>query len=362
MNIATISINLTKEKRRIYSLIKKCGIADNGIIYGGMVRDEIIATHYKEMFDKYIIENPIVNSNNNSYNEKYWDPSFHEETNKRLIIPNDMDIYFDNNENAEKFINNIKIYSQQFNFNVYIRNIINTQTTFYSIGQNISHKKIKLVFKLGRTFVFKGIKIEINIDLIINNSPTSTLMEPPFNNGDFTSNLFVMVKNHIGHYDIRLSKNTGTKLDEMNYVSKKRFEMNIIENLINGKIEIIRLSHDISSEYITGLRILKMITREYPFSILNALFKDVENINDIINDQDCDICQASIKNANEKIIEINTNKRSKNYMHRSCFIQYLEKEIYNKRYNETTNSIECRCTRRNLFNFKESYKFSSLYK
>jgi hypothetical protein len=62
------------------------------------------------------------------------------------------------------------------------------------------------------------------------------------------------------------------------------------------------------------------------------------------------------------IIEINTNKHYKNYMHKKCFLEFFEKEIYLKRINNDTGNIECRCTRRNVFNFKDSYKFSSLYK
>ena len=362
MNVLTVTINLTKEKRMLYSNIKHYGISQNGIIYGGMVRDEIIATHFKDVYDTYVHDNKI----SSAFENKYWDSTFHEESNKRLIIPNDMDIYFDDNEKAELFIENIKAYSSQFSGgSVYIRNITRTNIAFYSIGQNFTHKKVKMIFKVGRTIVFSGIKIEINIDIIINNSENRNKIEPPFNCADFSSNLFVIVKNYSGRYDIRLSKNTGTKLDEMNYVNKKRTEMDIINNLINGKTEFIRRSYDNISEYISGMRILKMINREYPLSITNILFKDIENIDEIKVDQDCDICQLSVKSdygKDGKIIEINTNKCSKNYMHRTCFIQYLEKEIHSKRLNEASNCIECRCTRRNLFNFKESHKYSSLYK
>ena len=362
MNVSNVSINITKEKRTLYNIIKRYGLSENGIIYGGMVRDEIVATHFKELYDSYVVENKIYNS----YKDKYWDPTFHPESNKRLIIPNDMDIYFDDKNKAKSFINHLNTYSNDFNGNVRVRNVSRTNSVFYTIGQNINHKKIKITFKLGRTFVFSGIKIEANIDLIINNSDFSRSIEPPFNNGDFTSNLFVIVKSYSERYDIRLSKNTGTKLDEMNYVSKKRAEMNIINDLVNGKTEFIKNSNDISSEYINGMRILKMINRNYPIAITNLLFREIDSIDEIKNDGDCcDICQSSIRcdyEKDSKIVEINTNKFSKNYMHRICFIQYLEKEIFAKRINDTTNCIECRCTRRNPFNFKESYKFSSLYK
>ena len=44
-------INLNKETRYAYNMIKMLGINNDGIIYGGMVRDEIIATHHKLLFD-----------------------------------------------------------------------------------------------------------------------------------------------------------------------------------------------------------------------------------------------------------------------------------------------------------------------
>ena len=96
MNIQTISINIQKETRYLYNIIKRSGLTEGGIIYGGMVRDEILATYYKELYDTYVEENKIIDP----YHEKFWNPNFHPETNKRLIIPNDIDIYFMLNYNS----------------------------------------------------------------------------------------------------------------------------------------------------------------------------------------------------------------------------------------------------------------------
>ena len=52
------------------------------------------------------------------------------------------------------------------------------------------------------------------IDVIINNSENRHI-EPPFNCADFTCNMFVMSSTTEGNYEIRLSRNTGTKLDIM---------------------------------------------------------------------------------------------------------------------------------------------------
>jgi hypothetical protein len=359
MNIQTVSINIQKETRYLYNIIKRSGLTEGGIIYGGMVRDEILATYYKELYDTYVEENKIIDP----YNEKFWNPNFHPETNKRLIIPNDIDIYFNDNEKANLFITNIKTFSDNFNAIVIVKNIPRNRSLFYAIGQNFTHKKVKIIYRLGRTIVFCGIKIELNVDIIINEQSVSKI-EPPFGNGDFTSNLFIMVQNHSNNYDIRLSSNTGTKLDDLNYASKQRIQMKIIDDLVNGRTEFIRKVSDRSAEYINGMRIIKMLKSINSLKITNILFSEISCDDVKITEQDCDICQSSIKYSDDdsNIIEINTNKHYKNYMHKKCFLEFFEKEICLKRINNDTGNIECRCTRRNVFNFKDSYKFSSLYK
>ena len=349
----TISINMNKEKRGVYKILKRLGIQNDGIIYGGMVRDEIIATHHKLLFNEYANKNKIQHTH-----KKFWDMSFHPETNKRTLIPTDMDIYFQTQELSDAFINNLNNLANRNNGIIKIdenrRNHI-----FYTLGHDFLHKKIKIIFHIGTTFVFSGYKLEVNIDIIINNK-INIIVEPPFNNTDFTCNLFVIVKRADYLYDIRLSRNTGTSLDIMPYIQKRKFENMIINNIMNGKIEFIRNVKGYNSEYINGLRILKMLKKN-AFTITNLLFEEITNEDKDFKIQDCDICLHSLSQSiDNTYIKINTNKHTANIMHKECFIQYLENEIYKKHLNTETNEIVCRCTRRNLFNFKNSYKYSSL--
>lgn len=348
-----ISINMNKEKRIAFNTIKMLGINEEGLVYGGMVRDEIIAKYNKTLFDDFV--KPISHS---AY-ERFWDSSYHPESIKRLLIPDDMDICFKTNQQAEQFIEKINDYAKLFNGHTSVYNVESTVGLFYALQNNFAHKIVKVSFRIGKTLSFVGHKIEIKIDIIINLGDEN--IEPPFNSADFTSNLFVMSKTSIGKYEIRLSKNTGTRLDEMSFVAKRRAEMEIIENMIQGKIEFIRNVESINSEYINGSRILKMLSKPInSYQITNLLFREIQ-ISPCA--QNCDICLELInKDANGSFVEIMTNKHACNIMHRKCFVDYLTKEISKRYRNTETQQIECRCTRRNPFNFKDSYKFSSLYK
>lgn len=356
MEIVKIRINIKKEMRALYNKIKKSGLEQNGIIYGGMVRDEIISTYYKSLFDNYIKQLNVNELDNDPY-KKYWDISYHPESAKRILIPRDMDIYFNNNIDAGRYLALLTDYTREYNGIINIVDIVRTDG-LYSINNNFHHKKIRIIYYIGRTITYNGYKLVINIDMLINTNINFNL-EPPYNTADFTCNLFIMIKNSLNGYDIRLSKNTGTPLDNMNYALKNRHENKIINDMLIGKTEFIRKIDSLNTEYINGLRILKMINNDY--NITNVLFKNIDKINED-NEYQCDICLSMIdKNTQQELIEISTNKHSKNIMHKYCFTQYLYTEIYKKYRNITTNEIECRCTRRNKFDFKNSYKYSSLY-
>ena len=345
-------INLDKEIRLVYSDLKKEGLKHNGIIFGGLVRDEIISTYNKSLFDDYVKSDRV-----NLY-KMFWDKSFHPESIDRTKIPNDMDIYFNDNDEASKFIEVMKEYKKIYNGRMKIIDKENRNGLFYKLGNNFNHKKVSMVFYLGKTISFRGYRIEVKVDIIINNNQLYT-DEPPFGLCDFTCNLFIMVKNS-KNYDIRMSNNTGTSLDKLNYICKRRMENKIIDELILGKVEFIRNVVSRDSEYINGFRILKMLAND-KFKITNLLFRDLEKTKDI-EKSICDICRCDIDiDDDEKLIEILTNKHHRNIMHKKCFIQYFKNEISRKYVNQETLKIECRCPRRNSFNFSESYKYSMLY-
>lgn len=340
------TINLNKEKRLLFNIIKMMVINCDGIIYGGLVRDEILATHHKSLFDEHDDEDKYL---------KFWDSSYHPESKFRTLIPNDIDIYFKNNEIAQTFITRVSAFSEENKGTLFMRNGF-----LYSMDQRYIHKKMTMIFKLGKTFCSSGFKVEINMDVVVNNTATVTI-EPPFNNADFSCNIFVMSKIADHKYEIRLSKNTGTKLDTLTFVKKSQIQSKILNDLIEGKTEFIRSIDTPDTEYVNGLRIVKMLTHSYKFKITNLLFREVENEK---SENVCDICQTAfndIEKQQEPLMEILTNKFATYCMHKSCFMQYLSNEISKKYVNTSTNRIECKCSRRNVFNFKNSHLYSSLF-
>ena len=93
MTDTKVKVIYVKEMRNMINYLKRYGLNSNGIIFGGLVRDEIIGTYYRQKF----IDNGMDFS-------KYWDYNYDFETNYRLILPSDMDIYFKNNKDSEEFI------------------------------------------------------------------------------------------------------------------------------------------------------------------------------------------------------------------------------------------------------------------
>lgn len=339
----TINITYGKEKRALINRIKRFGLDNNGIIFGGLVRDEIIATHYRDEF---------INKKLNF--SRYWDKDYDSETNKRLIIPNDIDIYFKNNSNIEEFLEKIKTYIKSFNGKIIIHDINsnNFRSFLYNFNISLNHTKVYIEIKLGRTISFSGIRLSLEIDIISNVNQSNLLLEPPFYNLDFLSNVFIMEKNN-GITNIRLSSCTGTILDTMNFVKKSMNSYKIIDDIINFRTQFVRnLTQNLDNEYTNCFRIIKMIDREYSWNITNVPFSPITIDED--DDNRCCICLDKF-DKKKQLISINTNPITKNIIHRCCFMTYLKTE-QRKRYRNDNGLIEIRCPFRNPFNFKECYK------
>lgn len=340
----TINITYGKEKRALVNHIKRIGLNNNGIIFGGLVRDEIIATHYRDEF----INKKLDFS-------RYWDKEYNPDTNGRLIIPFDIDIYFKNPSNIEEFINNIKSYLSNFNSKIIIQDVNSSclRSFSYNLNLSLNHKKVYIEIKLGRTITFGGIRFGLDIDIISNVNQTTTFLEPPFYNVDFLSNVFIMERNN-GITNIRLSNCTGTILDTMNFVKKSANSSKILDDIIHFRTQFVRnFTGNSDSEFINCFRIIKMIDREYPWNITNVPFSPI-TIDEEDDDNKCCICLEKI-NDKKPLISINTNPKTKNIIHRCCFISYLKAE-QQKRYRNNEHLIEIRCPFRNPFNFKECFR------
>jgi len=357
----TIYIENMKQKRCLINKIKNIGLSNNGIIYGGLVRDEIIALHYRHQFIHKELDF-----------ESYWDIQYDPESAKRTIIPNDMDIYFKNVKDVINFTNNLSSFTKLFNgyVNSTQGNMIN-DLNYINTSFNINHTKIKLVVYIGKTINFTGIKLSFDIDVIyadnssneINNQEYESLvstMEPPFNHLDFLSNIFIIERINDKN-NIRISNNTGTPIDKMPFTIKNQFITRVINDMLQHKTQFVRhIEGNYNVEYINIYRILKMIDRPFhwnitniPITILNST--DVDSA--IINDNICCICIENFdkeKHKENKVVSIHINKTN-HLLHHKCFITYMQTEQKKRYRNPDTGFIECRCPYRNPFNFKDCH-------
>jgi hypothetical protein len=332
----TLNIIYNKEKRLLINAIKNIGLSREGTIFGGLVRDEIIATYYRNEF----IQKKLNFSN-------YWDLNYSQDTIGRLIIPNDIDIYFKTNENIKEFIKDIESYINSFHSYINITEVVNPRFN-YHINFDIIHTKVFIGIKLGKTISFSGITIKLNIDIIGNKNNSLDNIEPPFYNVDFLSNIFIMQKNN-GIINIRPSNCTGTLLDEMNFTKKTINVAKIVQDMIKFNTQFCRnTSNTFDTEYVNCYRIIKMLNKDISWNITNLPFAYI-TINEENNDDKCCICLENIKKE-QLLISIN----NKNILHKKCFISYLNMEQH-KKYRNSENIIEIRCPFRTPFNFKDCY-------
>lgn len=355
-----VNINKLRERRALCNQIKTFAMNANGILFGGMVRDDIIGNHYRKQFIKKGLDF-----------DKYWDVDYDEETKHRLITPNDMDIFFRVEDNTTAFLQKLQEFVKDFNGTVTVREDANfRQFAYTSMQSYLKHKIVTIVLYVGRTLFRSGTTLSLKIDIIDFKRNDSNLLsaydykqitktiEPPFNNLDFLCNVFIMEKSSSGDHNIRISNSTGTPLDTLSFTEKHSFSAKVIDDIINFRTQFARNVGGYYAEYINSYRIMKMINRVNPWTITNLPFR-FTTTDEIVEmpDADCCICMEGIKTGQPEIVEVNTYKAKRgNYLHRSCFIDYMIREQRQQYVSEETREIECRCPFRGLFNFRECHK------
>lgn len=360
----TVNINYLREKRHLCNRIKMIALNTSGILFGGVVRDDIIGKHYRSLFIKKELNF-----------DKYWDSEYDPDTKHRLIIPNDIDVFFRADNNSTTFQNKVREFVKAYNGTYNITEDTSFRQFDYSgINQYLKHYIITINFRIGKTFFEKGMNMHLKIDLVqINNSRSfiqdnyeytqfACNIEPPFNHIDFLCNVFITEKTSAGDYATRISNSTGTPLDDMTFSEKAFASASIITNIINFRTQFARSIGGYNAEFINCYRILKMINRSIPWTITNLPFKFVSSgdLREKLEDNCC-ICLQSMDGDSDDVesslVELNTHKLPKsNYLHKSCFIEFLSKEQQQKFVNVDENRIECRCPFRGIFNFRDCYR------
>jgi hypothetical protein len=139
-------------KMDTYKLLNELGthiLASKGIIFGGYVRDTILHDHGAHEFYKV---HPKATK------QQYNDPSFHTETNDRLLIPNDIDVCFETYDAMNGWIADLK---KRYGSLLMCRK--SESTTGYMQGKR--QFKIVCKFVVNTTTVKKFLPVPVSIDV-----------------------------------------------------------------------------------------------------------------------------------------------------------------------------------------------------
>lgn len=347
--VRRIEIIPQKVKRTIFKQLKQIAFKHDGIIFGGMVRDEIISTHYEKIFYKNLEER---------YNwRKYWDESFHPESAARTIVPEDMDVSFPSQMQADNFINEVIQTMQQSAGENIAYNVEEkiAESPYGGIGLLRSVRNITFTLYLGSIpFVFRGYELQISIDVVL---PRASSIQPPFKNLDMLCNSFIMSKQ-----GIVLSNATGLCLDSLTAVERAKVSSKIMEDMVQFKTEFTLCSRFLGESGSFRLnkyafkRIEKMLEKRFKWNIENLPFV-VSKMQADDKQTECCICYSHFKkNRDTKIsffLEKDEKKIQGAILHQHCLFEYIHRQIEDSERTivDENDDFKFKCPFRNPFDF-----------
>ena len=237
------------------------------------------------------------------------------------ISPDTFFVSFNRSFDLDRMIMNLR----NFKFDVECSNSIPTK------HKNINKIYVSIKYNIGRSFLISGIPIVIILKVY--NCTSHEKLEPPFNIISYFITDFFILDN----YGIRLSKNTGTIIDNLDVYKKTVVTARIMNMIINRTTYIVH--QNLHEQYKIVYKICDLLAdKENKWKILNLPFDVVES-NEETKNNICCICQDDYLTNNE-IIYIN----NKDVCHKGCLVCYLSNEADQQK-------EEFRCPLRNPLNF-----------
>ena len=259
-----------------------------GVIYGGYVRDTMIANYYESLF--------IANNKVESIL-----------TINRLVKPKDIDIYFNTKREADAFIEKLSDFGD-------IIKKVSYEIEYAGMFREVDHKTIEL-FKKGITFKF-------DISYPFSNMENEMVhLEPPFYNLDMLCNGFLM--------DIkgtRYSDCTGTFLDKLEGCERTKEIREIIYDMYNFHTHLTTYGMVKYNEPYIAFRVIKMMKRVFPWVIVNAPFQVIKRH---IKNGCCNCCGTKLR--------YNSILYNNKYFEINCFLSNLDYHAKRRDYNITCN-------------------------
>jgi hypothetical protein len=229
---------------KVMSKIKKVILRNDGMIFGGFVRDSILHDHYAQLFyAEYAKMNEDQDDILMDLNTRYGDRTFLPETWERTTLPNDIDMYI-SEDNLENFYKDLKDNRMSIR-KVFSRNPRNYMPNFDSNDETILHHRIyvrpdlKPVFNELSKFPVDMTAVatalinvhtpKIKIDII---SSRGKVTEPFFGVIDFECNALYLTKHGI---------NVSERLcfDSNDFLEKSRVMTRVIDEIIKKRTQFI---------------------------------------------------------------------------------------------------------------------------
>ena len=352
MNPVKINFSPDRIKFIIYEQIKSLVFANKGIIFGGFVRDEIIRSHYKTMY----------NSCNCYDSHDFWNKMNQPETAARTLVANDIDVCMYSAEDISSFLTDVEtLFNNEFGAsNVSSSNLIIVGGNEYATMAISTLRKVNYTITVGKIpYVYTGVELSFDIDIVL---PKNINRQPPFKKIDFLSNIFVMSK-----HGIVISEETGTIIDKMGIVDKQKISHSIMKDIVEFKTQFC-MNSPYTHDYIAGdfaynalvyKRLNKMMFRSFKWNISNLPFEICDH-KGLYNDVCC-ICLSNFKNKNNRVIKMynsnssSTKKICTNVAHDKCIFKYFETQLESTK-NEyefkAANEFAFKCPLRDVINFK----------
>jgi hypothetical protein len=320
-----VDLNFAHIKRYWINLVKRSAIKNDAIIFGGAVRDEIIAEHYEKKYQAFLQEKNMKYNNN-----KFWDVKHHPETAARTLVADDVDIFFSSTENADIFLNSLtNVCEHEKNIDIVVDNM-NTDDPSQNprrYGHFLDVKKVTLTINVGHIpRMFHGYDIILDIDIV---TPQYRVqLKPPFRNVDFLCNSFI--KTNMG---ILLSPYTGTYLDKLTHTEKTIESAKLVQDIVSFKTYFCNFEKLRSSEPGTYKlnkhafkRINKLLQKEpFQWTICNLPFDTRNPLTEELT-EDCCICSSQFT-SKDCVVITSTEKDGKKIKcsctHKQCFMDWM---------------------------------------
>ena len=343
----SVRIDIGREKKDIIKNLKEKCLKNNGIVFGGSVRDEIISDHWSREFNSfYNSDEQRANPKRENFYKSFWDTSIHPESKGRAIIAKDVDTFFSLQEDALAFISEIEAEFGKEAFYVPYEES-KDENLFYTnccISDCFIVKKCNINYAAGKTRIFPGHLIQMGLDIVYprDKGISYLYLEPPFANTDLSCNMFIKDKN-----GIRVSKNPGDWFKSLSFVEQSIFLAKTMNDMINFKTIIVKDSSITYDKLRDIQRYLKRMTdpnfpwkiENLPYDLIDYIPSDIESPEIIeLKDEVCSICQEklivdkdeadtiaiirSINSSNEKI------QGAK--LHHNCLCNHLKFQIEKK--------------------------------